>query len=81
MTFLSRESAKVTRKQSQHEHFDVVHHPRVLQSIPTESVPQLAPSLATSGICDSVPDISLADVNWHRAVEENVHALTASRNG
>ena len=68
---------KIWRQYPEQEHFHVVYEVFVLEDVPTEVIPGVLPPPAVMCGLQSVPDISLADVNWRRAVVEDVNSLPA----
>src|SRR5450432_29568 len=76
MPTLLGKSAQVRWQHTQEESFSIVNHLSILYDVPTEVVPELSSCLAPSCSVYPMPEVSLTNVNRHRAIVENVDART-----
>jgi hypothetical protein len=62
---LTGQEPQIRRQDSQHQHFDVVHHCGILDRIPTEVIPEMFASFASTSFLNPRPDIPFSSVHRH----------------
>lgn len=74
---LPGEVSEIEGQDSDQQNLYVVYQGFVLDDVPAEVVPGIATSSALVCVPQPLPNVSLSNVDWGRAVVENVDALPA----